>query len=110
MRKGFEKLSAVALGLLLATSLASASEQGRFEKSLNVTGAADLQVFTRSGDVTIRSGPAGTTGIIGHIHVGNRWFGGDRKAEVEDIERHPPIPQSGNKTRADYVNHQHISI
>ena len=110
MRKGFAKLSAVALGLLLATTVASASEQGRFEKSLNVTGAADLQVFTRSGDVTIRSGSAGTIGIIGHIHVGNRWFAGDKKAEVEDIERNPPIQQSGNNIRIDYVNHQNISI
>src|ERR1700758_4932965 len=109
MRKGFAKLSAVALGLLLATTVASASEQGRFEKSLNVTGAADLQVFTRSGDVTIRSGPAGTIGIIGHIHVGNRWFS-DKKADVEDIERNPPIQQSGNNIRIDYVNHQNISI
>src|SRR5207245_9257926 len=92
-----------------ATSLASASKQGRVEKSLNVTGAADLQVFTRSGDVTIRSGSAGTIGIIGHIHVGNRWFGGDKKAEGEDIERNPPIHQSGNNIRIDYVNHQNIS-
>src|ERR1700746_1262870 len=110
MRKGFAKLSAVALGLLLATTVASASEQGRFEKSLNATGAADLQVFTRSGDVTIHSGPAGAIGIIGHIHVGNRWFAGDKKAEVEDIERNPPIQQSGNNIRIDYVNHQNISI
>lgn len=66
-------------------------------------------MFTRSGDVTIRSGPAGTIGIIGHIHVGNRWFS-DKKADVEDIERNPPIQQSGNNIRIDYVNHQNISI
>jgi DUF4097 and DUF4098 domain-containing protein YvlB len=109
MRRGFSKLSAVALAVLLATTVAAASEQGRFEKNLNVTGAADLQVFTRSGDVTIHSGPAGTVGIIGHIHVGNRWFS-DKKADVEDIERNPPIQQSGNNIRIDYVNHQNISI
>jgi DUF4097 and DUF4098 domain-containing protein YvlB len=110
MRGGLTKLWAVALTILLATAVASASEQGRFERKLNVGGGADLQVFTRSGDVTIRSGPAGTVGIIGHIHVGNRWFGGDKNAEVEDIERNPPIQQSGNNIRIDYVNRQNISI
>lgn len=110
MRRGLAKLSIVALGILFATAVASASEQGRFERKLNVSGAADLQVFTRSGDVTIRSGPAGTVGIIGHIHVGNRWFSGEKKAEVEEIEKNPPIQQSGNNIRIDYVNHQNISI
>jgi DUF4097 and DUF4098 domain-containing protein YvlB len=110
MHRGLVKLSTVALGILLATAIASASEQGRFERKLNVSGAADLQVFTRSGDVMIRSGPAGTVGIIGHIHVGNRWFSGDKKAEVEEIEKNPPIQQSGNNVRVDYVNHQNVSI
>jgi DUF4097 and DUF4098 domain-containing protein YvlB len=109
MRRGFSKLLAVAQALLLATAVASASEQGRFEKKLNVSGAVDLQVFTRSGDVTIHNGPAGTVGIIGHIHVGNRWFS-DKKADVEDIERNPPIQQSGDNIRIDYVNHQNVSI
>lgn len=110
MRRGLVKLSILALGILLATAAASASEQGRFERKLNVSGAADLQVFTRSGDVTIRSGPAGAIGIIGHIHVGNRWFSGDKRSEVEEIEKNPPIQQSGNNVRIDYVNHQNISI
>ena len=110
MRTNFRTLSAVTLAVLLASTIASASEQGRFEKKLNVNGAADLQVFTRSGDVTIRSGPAGTVGIIGHIHVGNHWLGGEKKSQVEEIERNPPIQQSGNDIRIDYVNYQNISI
>jgi DUF4097 and DUF4098 domain-containing protein YvlB len=110
MRGGLTKLWALALTILLATAVASASEQGRFERKLTVGGGADLQVFTRSGDVTIRSGPAGTVAIIGHIHVGDRWFGGDKKSEIEDIERNPPIQQSGNNIRIDYVNRQNISI
>ncbi len=110
MRTGFTKSSAAVLTILLATAVASASEQGRFERKLNVSGAADLQVFTRSGDVSIRSGPAGTVGIVGHIHVGNRFFGGDKQSQVDDIERNPPIQQSGNNIRIDYVNRQNISI
>jgi DUF4097 and DUF4098 domain-containing protein YvlB len=110
MRTGFAKLSALAVAVVIATTLASASEQGRFEKTLPVSGAADLQMFTRSGDVTIRSGPAGSVAIIGRIHVGDRWFSGGRKSEVAEIEKNPPIQQSGNNIRIDYINHQNISV
>lgn len=110
MRPGFAKLSALTVAVVIATTLASASEQGRFEKTLQVSGAADLQVFTRSGDVTIRSGPAGSIAITGRIHVGDRWFSGGRKNEVGEIEKNPPIQQSGNNIRIDYVNHQNISV
>ncbi|MGC2195609.1 MAG: DUF4097 family beta strand repeat-containing protein [Terriglobales bacterium] len=110
MRTGLARFSALAVTLFIATVLASASEQGRFEKTLQVSGAADLQVFTRSGDVTVRSGPAGSMAITGRIHVGDRWFNGGRKAEVEEIEKNPPIQQSGNNVRIDYVNRSNISI
>ncbi len=110
MRTGLAKLSAVVIAVVAASSLALASEQGRFEKTLPVSGAADLQVFTRSGDVTVRSGPAGSIAITGRIHVGDRWFSGSRKTEVEEIEKNPPIQQSGNNVRIDYVNRQNIAI
>lgn len=110
MRTRFMKFSTMAFAVLLVTTVATATEQGRFEKKLNVAGAADLQVFTRSGDLNIHTGSGGTVAIIGHIHVSNRWFGGEKKSQVEDIERNPPIQQSGNNIRIDYVNYQNVSI
>jgi DUF4097 and DUF4098 domain-containing protein YvlB len=110
MRTGFAKLLALAVALFIATTLASASEQGRFERTLQVSGGADLQVFTRSGDVIIRSGPTGSIAITGRIHVGDHWFNGGKKAEVEEIEKNPPLQQTGNSIRIDYVNRQNISI
>src|ERR1700740_2185568 len=104
------KVWVIALAFVIVTTLASASEQGRFERSLQVSGAADLEVLTRSGDNTIRSGSGGTISIIGHIHVGDRWFTGGRKEEVAEIEKNPPVQQSGNHVRIDYVNQQNISI
>ena len=106
----FPKVLAIALAVLVVSSLASASEQGRFQKTFQVSGAADLQVFTRSGDVVINSGPAGSIAITGHIHVGDRWFNGGKKAEIEEIEKNPPLQQSGNNIRIDYVNRQNIAI
>lgn len=104
------KVWVIALAFVIVTRWASASEQGRFERTLPVSGATDLEVLTRSGDITIRSGSAGTISIIGHIHVGDRWFTGGRREEVAEIEKNPPIQQSGNHVRIDYVNRQSISI
>jgi len=114
MRKTFAKIATLAVAVLFATSLAMASEQGHFQKTLQVSGTADLQVFTHSGDVTIRPGPASTISITGRIHVGDGWFvglsSGGRKGEVAAIENNPPIQQSGNSVRIDYVNHRNISV
>ncbi|HMK21647.1 MAG TPA: DUF4097 family beta strand repeat-containing protein [Terriglobales bacterium] len=110
MRTGFIRLSGLVVLLLLASAAAVASEQGHFQKSFQVNTGAELQVYTHSGDIQVRSGPAGTISITGRIHVGDRWFAGGRKTEVEEIEKTPPIQQSGNLVRVDYVNHTNISI
>jgi len=110
MRPGWVKTSLVACSFLLMTTVASASEQGRFEKKLSVSGAADLEVLTHSGNVIVHGGPAGSISIIGRIHVGDRWFNGGRKEDVQAIEQNPPISQNGNSVRIDYVNYRDISI
>jgi len=104
--------NSLALGicLLIASVAAFASEQGHFEKNLNVSGAADLEVLTRSGNVTVHSGSAGSIKIIGRIHVGDRWFSGNRKSDVEAIENNPPIAQNGNSVRINYIDYRDISV
>jgi DUF4097 and DUF4098 domain-containing protein YvlB len=113
MRIRFAQLTALAAILLLACGAATAKEQGHFQKTLQVSGAADLQINTHSGDISIRPGTAGTISITGRIHVGDAWLmglGSKRTEEVTEIENNPPIQQSGNSVRIDYVNHRNISI
>src|SRR6266567_2429833 len=102
------------LTLLIAVSVAAlpatASVQGSFQRTFQVSGPVDLEVFTHSGDITVRSGATGTVSIIGRIHVSDRWFNGGKKAEVEQLEKNPPLRQSGNSIRIDYVNVHDISI
>lgn len=99
------------LFLLLSAALAAAaSVQGSFERSFKVTGSADLEVLTRSGDISISSGPAGIVAIKGKIHVSHDWFSGNRQAEVSEIEKNPPIRQSGDSIHIDYLNVHDISI
>ncbi|HKM85370.1 MAG TPA: DUF4097 family beta strand repeat-containing protein [Terriglobales bacterium] len=96
---------------VLATSLAGfASVVGTFDRSFQVNGNVDLEVLTRSGDITVRNGAAGTVSIHATIHAGNAWFGGDHKAEVQGLQNNPPIRQNGNNIRIDYVNINNISI
>jgi hypothetical protein len=103
------RVSGAALVVWVASAMAFGSEQGHFQKTFQVGSGAELQVLTHSGDITVRSGPAGSIAITGRIHVGDRWFTGGRKIEVEEIEKNPPLQQTGNLVRIDYVNHTNIS-
>src|SRR6202140_1922453 len=99
------------LVFIFASSLAGfASVIGTFDRSFQVNGPVDLEVLTRSGDITVRNGAAGTVSIHAKIHSGNSWFGGDHKQEVQELQNNPPIPQNGNSIRIDYVNLNNISI
>src|SRR6202142_3489966 len=99
------------LVFIMATSLAGfASVIGTFDRSFQVNGNVDLEVLTRSGDITVRNGSAGTVSIHAKIHSGNSWFGSDHKADVQELQTNPPIRQNGNSIRIDYVNINNISV
>jgi hypothetical protein len=102
---------AITLVVVLASTFAAASTpQGTFEKTFQVSGPVDLEVQTRSGDIIVRSGAAGSVTIHGKIFVGDHWLFGNRHADVSDIEQHPPLRQEGNRIRIDYVNVRDISV
>ena len=99
------------LVFIIATSLAGfASVVGTFDRSFQVNGTVDLEVLTRSGDIIVRNGAAGTVSIHAKIHSGNSWLGGDHKAEVQQLQSNPPIRQNGNSIRIDYVNITNIAV
>ena len=104
-------LFAIALVVLLASTFAAASTpQGTFEKTFQVNGPVDLEVQTHSGDIIVRSGPAGSVSVRGKIYVGDHWLFGNRHTDVSEIEQHPPLRQDGNSIHIDYVNTRDISI
>ncbi len=102
---------AIALVVLMASTFATASTpQGTFDKTFQVSGPVDLEVQTHSGDIIVRSGPAGSVSIRGKIFVGDHWLFGNRHTDVSDIEQHPPLRQDGNSIHIDYVNVREISV
>jgi DUF4097 and DUF4098 domain-containing protein YvlB len=104
------RLSLLAIALFAASFAAASTPQGEFEKTFQVSGPVDLEVQTHSGDITVRSGPAGSVSIRGKIYVGDHWLFGSRHQDVSDIEQHPPLRQEGNSIRIDYVNARDISV
>jgi hypothetical protein len=108
---GRSSLLVIGLALLLASTFAAASTpQGHFEKTFQVSGPVELEVQTRSGDVIVRSGAAGTVSIRAKIYVGDHWIFGDRHTDVSDVEQHPPLRQDGNSIHIDNVTLRNISV
>ncbi len=101
---------AIAMTAILTTVALASTPQGTFDRTLQVSGPVDLEVLTRSGDVTIRSGGSGSVQIHGKIYVGDRWLMGNRQSDVQEIQQHPPIRQEGNSIHIDYVNMRDISV
>ena len=94
----------IVLAVTLATaSLALATSEGSFQRSLQVSGSANIDLSTGSGNVNVRTGPSGQVQITGHIKVTN-WFGGSTDERVKQIEDNPPIQQSGNDIRIGHSN------
>jgi Putative adhesin len=111
MTRSLPRFSAGLMTLMVAASLtAAASIEGSFERTYQVTGPVELEVLTRSGDITVNSGPAGSVVVRGRIHVGHDWFSGNRQGEVSEVEKNPPIRQTGNSIHIDYLNFHDISV
>jgi DUF4097 and DUF4098 domain-containing protein YvlB len=92
------------------TGAAFASVIGTFDRSFQVSGPVDMEVLTRSGDITVRNGAPGTVTIHAKIQSGSSWFGNDHKNDVQELQSNPPIRQNGTSIRIDYVNINNISI
>jgi putative adhesin len=85
------------VAVLFLSTVAFASEDGRFERTLKVTGVPQVEVQTGSGNIDVRSGDNTSIKVIGHIHSNHGWFSGSNQAEkVRRIEQNPPIEQTGN--------------
>ncbi len=90
----------------VGSAQAQSQVDGRFEKTLKVSGAADVSVGTGSGSITVRPGSDGAVHVVGLIHVSERWRRGDVMSRVHEIEQHPPIEQEGSRVRiGDRDNH-----
>lgn len=91
--------------VLFVTTAALADEDGRFERTLKVTGMPQVEVSTGSGNIAVHTGDTSSVRVIGHIHANHNWlFGGRDLDKVKRIETNPPIEQTGNIIKIGRIN------
>lgn len=108
--------AAAVLALAFTAAPAVAQVEGRFERTLNVSGTADLSVSSGSGSIHVQPGASGTVRVVGTIRANRwkNWRSSDVEARVKRIEADPPVVQEGSrisigKTRGDDL-YENISL
>ncbi|HOC18972.1 MAG TPA: DUF4097 family beta strand repeat-containing protein [Vicinamibacterales bacterium] len=84
---------------LAAAAPAKAQAQGSFERTLKVTGPVDLEIRSGSGSIRVTPGSGDTVKISARIRSGRSWFSSSAADRIREIEKNPPIAQSGNSIR-----------
>lgn len=103
-------MKGLVLGLLLIGAgnglLFGQQAEGSFDRSLNISGNLDLDVQTDSGGISVRAGAAGTVRIHAILKAQHGWFGGggDPQSRIRELERNPPVEQTGSSVRVGYVH------
>ena len=95
----------VALAVLASAGCdvyAGAPAEGRFDRTLNVTGPVNLDIRTGSGGIHIAAGPTNSVHVVARVRA-NDWFDSDPARRVREIEANPPIQQDGNTIRIGQV-------
>jgi len=93
----------LAAAVFTTAALTTAAHATDFERTLPVSGSADLYVSTGSGHVHIYAGSDSEIHIKAHVYAG--WnSGGDIDARIRRINDNPPVQQSGNAVHVGEVN------
>jgi DUF4097 and DUF4098 domain-containing protein YvlB len=94
----FRMFLASALLFTGSALIPTAAHAADFDRTLNVSGPAELNLSTGSGRVHIVPGNDSSIHIHAHLYAG--WnMGGDVEERIRRIAANPPIQQSGNSIR-----------
>lgn len=69
--------------------------EGKFDKTLKVSGPVDLEVKTNWGSVVVRTGDGSTVRVTGTIKA-RKYSRSEAESRIAEIEKNPPIRQTGN--------------
>jgi hypothetical protein len=96
----------VLVSIILAGGIASAAQaDGSFDRSLTVSGLVDLDVKTDSGGIAVRPGPSGYLRVHAILKSQHGWFeSSDVESRIRQLERNPPVEQTGNRIQIGYVH------
>ena len=84
-------------------------ELGHFDRVLAVSGPVDLDAITTSGGIVITQGAGGTVRVHAILEQNDYPFGRrPSDATIREIEKNPPVEQSGNTLRIGYMHDSHL--
>jgi DUF4097 and DUF4098 domain-containing protein YvlB len=95
----FPAMLVLAMMAAMAAVPTKASEDGKFDRTLSVTGPVDLDVQTGSGNINVRTGDSSKVEVHATIRASGWHVSGDVEARIKSIEDNPPIEQNGNTIR-----------
>jgi Putative adhesin len=95
----------VLVSITLAGGIACAAQaDGSFDRSLTVSGPVDLDVKTDSGGIAVTLGPSGYLRVHAILKPQHGWFdSSDVESRIRQLERNPPVEQTGNRIQIGYV-------
>lgn len=79
--------------------------EGKFERTLAVSGPVDLDVTTGSGRIEVRVGSSSVVQVYGLIRARDDWHS-NAQEKVRYLEKNPPIEQSGNVIRIGRIENE----
>jgi hypothetical protein len=104
--KPFKQFAVIAFWSYLfaftACDFAYPAVEGKFDRTLKVTGRVDLEVTTGSGSIDVRAGSSSVVEIHGMIRANDDWKS-NAQEKVRFLTANPPIQQSGNVIRVGQI-------
>lgn len=86
--------------LVSCVPAAAQGPEGAFERTLKVSGSADVSVQSGSGSIRVEPGAVDSVRVAARLKAGSSWLaGGDVEKRIRQIEQNPPIEQQGNVIR-----------
>jgi hypothetical protein len=94
---------------MISVAIPRATADGKFDRTLAVSGPVDLDVTTDSGGIVVTTGSPGAVHVHAILKAQHGWFGytGD-EAHIRELERNPPVEQTGNRLRIGYVHDRYL--
>ncbi len=82
--------------------------EGKFERTLSVSGPVRLDLTTDSGGISVKPGTPGTVQIRGILRGSRRLDSSDIERRIRALEENPPVEQNGNTVRVGYVTEREL--
>jgi hypothetical protein len=98
---------ALAAGILATQAAHAQRAEGAFQRTVTISGPADVDVVSGAGSIEVRQGAAGRVEVSGRIRANDGWGWQRTQLSAEErvrrLEANPPVEQRGHTVRIGYI-------